>query len=81
MFLRTGEWSAVLDSERPPEPGPNPVCLHKEAFAAQYYAQTPVSSSLSCILAPSLCQHASQVANSCSKHVENGPFSERRVWW
>jgi hypothetical protein len=56
MFLRTGERSVALDSERPPEPRPNPVCLHKEAFAAQYYAQTPVSSSPTCILAPSLCR-------------------------
>jgi hypothetical protein len=43
-FLRKGEQSAALEGERPPEAGPNPVCLHKAAFASQYYSQTPVSS-------------------------------------
>jgi hypothetical protein len=78
-LLTTGERSTALDEERPPEPGPNLVCLHKEAFPAQYYSQTLVSSSPTCILAPSLCQRASEVANSCSKHVENEMFLECRV--
>jgi hypothetical protein len=80
-FVRpTGERSAALEGERPPEAGPNPVCLHKAAFSSKYYSQTPVSSfpynllPLSCILAPFLCQCASQVGNSCSNHVGNGIF-------